>query len=182
MTLRLAESPLFCYLPLTIIPARFSIYLSIYPRLARSPALDMQPTGRTDAPSGEKRQMEAEDGICSSQETTVTLGGPRHKQRVESLPTAAEAAAIARVQAEAARCDREEANATASGLLTAERATTLATQALTEATATADAAATAAEATANLARFLEKLRSDTLAAEVAAAAAAQDEANRQNVF
>ena len=72
--------------------------------------------------------MEAEDGICSSQETTVTLGGPRHKQRVESLPTAAEAAAIARVQAEAARCDREEANATASGLLTAERATTLATQ------------------------------------------------------
>ena len=38
----------------------------------------------------------------------------------------------------------------------------------------------AAEATANRARFLEKLRSDTLAAEVAAAAAAQDEANRQN--
>ena len=111
----------------------------------QSSAQVMQPTGLTGALYGNKRQMEAEDGVCSSQETTVTLGGPRQKQRVESLPTAAEAAAIAQVQA---RCDREEANATASGLLTAQRATVLATQALAEATATAEAAAIAAEAAA----------------------------------
>ena len=125
--------------------------------------------------------MEAEDGICSSQETTVTLGGPRHKQRVESLPTAAEAAAIARVQAEAARCDREEANATASGLLTAERATTLATQALTEATATADAAATAAEAAAKKAATADANKGKAQAEAMAIAQAETEAKTRAEV-
>ena len=73
-----------------------------------SSAAAMQPTGPTNALLGKKRQTEAADWVSSSQET---VGGQRQKRRLEARLTEAESAATAQV--EVARCDREEASATA---------------------------------------------------------------------